>query len=180
MLSSARQVGAKGIYRPKHGAKFYLGPKDWLGMSRSTHLTIITTESLMCEIADKAIRKGRKQIAGRLNLTNLPGIYPIKVPAVFETRAAADRPGEKEKVSALVEEILDSNQNAIVIADGVSDRVKAERGYTFQGAKGVNDLEHKDVYIVVRNLHPDAYAQLNVLGQWLNRPDVIDLHYADQ
>jgi hypothetical protein len=84
------QVGAKGIYRPTHGTKFYLGPKEWLGMSRSTHLTIITTESLMCEIADKAIRKGRKRIAGRLNLTNLPGIYPIQVPAVCDTRAPCE------------------------------------------------------------------------------------------
>jgi hypothetical protein len=180
------QVGAKGIYRPTNGTKFYLGPKEWLGMSGSTQLTIITTESLVCEIADKAIRMGRKRIAGRLNLTNLPGIYPIKVPAVCEARAAADGGGKKakvpakEKVSALVEEILGSSQNAIVIADGVSDRVKSERVYTFQKAKGVNGLEDKDVYIIVRNLHPDVYAQLNVLGQWLDRPDLIDLHYADQ
>ena len=67
-----------------------------------------------------------------------------------------------------------------MIADGVSNRVKSKRVYTFQGAKGVNGLEDKDVYIIVRNLHPDVYAQLNVLGQWLDRPDVIDLHYADQ
>jgi hypothetical protein len=106
-------------------------------------------------------------------------VYPIRVPVVFDRRAAADRVKE-EKVSELAREILGSKPNAIVIADAVAEDVKSERVFTFQGAKGVNGLEDRDVYVIVRNLHPEKYAELNVLGQWLERTDVIDTFYADQ
>jgi hypothetical protein len=169
--------GGRGIYREKAGETYYIGAKEWL-RSSSAHLTVLTTEKLVCDAVEKAI-KVKTRFAGRLDLTNAPGIYPIRVPVVIDARAGADQDG-KEKVSALVLEILSRNDNAVVISDGVSRDVKNERVLTFQGAKGVNGLEDRDVYIVVTQLHPDKYAQLNVLGQWLERPDVIETYYSDQ
>jgi hypothetical protein len=51
---------------------------------------------------------------------------------------------------------------------------------TFQSAKGANHLADEDIYIIVTHLHPMQYAKLNVIGQWLRIPDVIDLYYRDQ
>jgi hypothetical protein len=51
---------------------------------------------------------------------------------------------------------------------------------TFQGCKGTNDLSDKDIYIVMTHLAPDQYADLNVIGQWLGIPNIINLFYMDQ
>ena len=51
---------------------------------------------------------------------------------------------------------------------------------TFQKAKGANHLADRDIYIIVTHLNPDHYAELNVVGQWLEIPDVIELYYRDQ
>jgi len=80
-------------------------------------------------------------------------------------------------VSALAKEILAANENAIVISDGAKG---IENVLNFQAAKGRNGLEDKSVYVIVTNLAPPKYAELNVLGQWLGLTDVIDLHYQDQ
>ena len=55
-----------------------------------------------------------------------------------------------------------------------------ERVLTFQKAKGANDLADRDIYIIVTHLAPEHYAELNVVGQWLGIPDVIELYYRDQ
>ena len=96
---------------------------------------------------------------------------------MFDKRAAADRLG-KPNVTALAKEIISANPNAFVIANGVHD--DGERVLTFQSAKGYNGLEDRDVYIIVTNLAPDQYEKLNVIGQFLDIPDIIDLHYRDQ
>jgi hypothetical protein len=46
--------------------------------------------------------------------------------------------------------------------------------------KGLNGLTEKDIFVVATMINPDKYAELNVLGQWLGRDDVIRLHYEDQ
>jgi hypothetical protein len=46
--------------------------------------------------------------------------------------------------------------------------------------KGRNDLIDKDIYIVMTHLAPDQYADLNVIGQWLGIPNIINLFYMDQ
>ena len=51
---------------------------------------------------------------------------------------------------------------------------------TFQGMKGVNGLETNDIYIVVTCLSPAKYAELNVIGQWLELPNIIQNYYQDQ
>jgi hypothetical protein len=63
--------------------------------------------------------------------------------SLLDKRAAADRPA-KPNVTALANEIMSANPNAVVIANRVND----ERVLTFQGAKGYNGLEDRDVYII--------------------------------
>src|SRR3978361_1252902 len=41
-------------------------------------------------------------------------------------------------------------------------------------------LEDKYIFFIVTNLSPEKYAELNLLGQWLELPEVIGLHYQDQ
>jgi hypothetical protein len=55
-----------------------------------------------------------------------------------------------------------------------------ERVKKFQGAKGMNGLEEKDIYIIPTYLNGALYAKLNVIGQWLGIPNIIQLHYQDQ
>jgi hypothetical protein len=139
---------------------------------------VITTEHLVCDVAERAILKGARTRSRRLDLTDIPGVYPIRIPVWIDARAAADREGDK-RVSALAAEILAANQNAVVISDGVreADRLRV---LTHQSAKGRNGLEHNDVFVVVTNLAPAKFAELNVLGQWLDLDKVIEVHYADQ
>ncbi len=77
----------------------------------------------------------------------------------------------------MAKEICEANPNAVVIADGVKGN---DRVLTFQSAKGVNGLEEKDIYIILTNLAPAKYEELNVLGQWLEMPDIIQTYYQDQ
>jgi hypothetical protein len=51
---------------------------------------------------------------------------------------------------------------------------------TFQGMKGQNGFADKDISIILTCLNPEKFAELNVIGQWLDIPDVIDRHYDDQ
>lgn len=104
-------------------------------------------------------------------------LFPIEVPLVVDKKATRDQPG-KLKVTALADEILAMNPEAIVIANGVkrSDtRIK-----NFLGAKGLNDLNDKDVFVIVTCISPEQYAELNVIGEWLAIPDVIKRFYEDQ
>jgi hypothetical protein len=85
--------------------------------------------------------------------------------------------------SSLSKEIIEANPEAIVISDGVDRGAlggQSDRVLTFQKAKGYNGLEEKDVYIIVTHLAPEKYEELNVIGQWLKEPAVVDLYYQDQ
>jgi hypothetical protein len=65
-----------------------------------------------------------------------------------------------------------------VISDGVRDIANV---MSFQKMKGLNDLTENDINIVATHLAPAKYAELNVLGRWLEiGGDVIRLHYEDQ
>jgi hypothetical protein len=122
-------------------------------------------------------RRSKQRRPIRLDLTSVPGVYPIKVPVRFDTRAAADR-GTDKRVSALASDIISTNENAIVISNGVRD---VPNTMSFQAMKGLNEMTEKDIYVVATSLSPDEYARLNVLGQWLGKgDDVIRLHYEDQ
>ncbi|MGH1570717.1 hypothetical protein ACRAWG_08690 [Methylobacterium sp. P31] len=166
----------EGIYRRKHGERYFIGPRPWISAT-TAHVTFLTTEQIVTEVIDTTLKKS-PGVADpfRLDLIDLPGIYPIRIPAFIDKRAAADRAGDR-RVSALAEEILQGNSNAVVVSDGTKG---VDGVLSFQGAKGRNGLEDKDVYIVATNLAPEKYAELNVLGQWLGLPDVIGLHYQDQ
>jgi hypothetical protein len=171
----------KGIYRREHGKRFYIGIQEW-PFTSSTHFAFLTTEHLITDILtaiyDKQYRKRgfTHNPLLRLDLDNVPGIYPVQVPLYIDRRAAADR--VKPKVSELAQEIVSADPHAIVISNGVDDQVK--RVITFQKAKGQNDLQNKNIFIILTNLAPAQYAQLNVVGQWLNVPDIIQLYYEDQ
>lgn len=77
-------------------------------------------------------------------------LFPINVPLITDKRAAADRTG-KPKITSLAETIVAQNPNSIVVGNGIdfSDpRVKS-----FQRAKGLNGLEHNDIFV-----HPDLLS----------------------
>ena len=98
-------------------------------------------------------------------------LFPISVPVCIDKRASGRRAAD------LAREITEANPNAVVICNGVKDN---DRVLTFQKAKGANHLADRDIYIIVTHLNPEHYAQLNVVGQWLEIPDVIELYYHDQ
>ena len=164
-----------GLYNGCDGNLIYVGAQSWM-LNEKVAWGFLTTETLMEKVVSTVhAMAGRAALS--LTVPNIPGIHPIKVPVVFDKRAAADRLG-KPKVTALAKEIISANPNAFVIANGVHD--DGERVLTFQSAKGYNGLEDRDVYIIVTNLAPDQYETLNVIGQFLDIPNVIDLHYRDQ
>jgi hypothetical protein len=170
-----------GIYRQRHGDKYYVGPKPWLA-ANPAEFTFLTTESLVEKVIGGTLQKiwasgrpGRRLLA-KFALDHVPPIYPVKIPVQFDRRAAADRPGG-HRVSLLAAELLAGNDNALVIADGVKG---VEPVLTFQGMKGQNGFADKDISIILTCLNPEKFAELNVIGQWLGIPDVIDRHYDDQ
>ena len=78
---------------------------------------------------------------------------------------------------ALAQEILQADKNAVVISDGVKDIPDV---YTFQGMKGLNGLEDRNIYIILTWMAPEKYAELNVLGQWLGNENILLNYYQDQ
>ena len=94
---------------------YYMGPRPWLSAC-SAHLTFVTTEALVADVIEGALRKSRMRDPIRLDLTNVPDVYPIRVPVLIDRRAAADQTGS-ERVSELAREILAANEQALVIAD---------------------------------------------------------------
>ena len=170
-----------GIYRQRHGDRYFLGPKPWLTENRA-EFTFLTTESLVERVIEGAFHKlwakghaGRRLIT-KLALDQVPPIYPVKIPVQFDRRAAADRPDGK-RISALAAEIVADNNNGLVIADGVEG---VEGVVTFQGMKGQNGFADRDISIILTCLNPEKFAELNVMGQWLGVGDVIDRYYDDQ
>ena len=49
----------------------------------------------------------------------------------------------------------------------------------FERVKGRNDLKDKDIYIIMTMFHPDEYFNLNTLGLFIERSDIIQMHYRD-
>jgi hypothetical protein len=165
-----------GIYRKHHGRKYYIAARQW-PFDSNTRWAFLTTENLMTDIVYRVYERqyGTNNPLVRLDLDDLPGMYPIQVPIYIDGRAVADR--HQPKVSHLAEEIVDADANAVVISNGV---VGVDRVLTFQKSKGMNDLNDKNIFIILTNLAPEQYAELNVIGQWLNITDVISLFYEDQ
>ena len=102
------------------GANAHLGTaiyglKPWLSQMGDTVPTFLTTE----EVVAQTIKKAYRQRLLSLELDNLPGIFPIKVPVFIDRRAKSDRvQAEELNVSALAQEILEADKNAVVISDG--------------------------------------------------------------
>lgn len=166
-----RESTAKSIYRACHQRPFYLGAKEW-PFAGSARITFLTTEAFTTEAISAVYDKARQPLL-RMQLDQLPGLYPINVPVVKERRARA------QDIQGLAREILNSNDNAVVIADGLGE-LKGDRAMTFQGMKGHNGLSENDVYIITTFLAPEVYARLNVLGQWTEQQDIVAKYYAAQ
>jgi hypothetical protein len=98
-------------------------------------------------------------------------LFPVSVDLFVDKRAS------KRGIKELAREIIDANPDAWVICNNVDG---IDRVLTFQTAKGANHLADKVIYIIITHLAPEHYAELNVIGQWLGIPDVIDLYYRDQ
>lgn len=99
------------------------------------------------------------------------------MPFATDKRAAADR-GSNLKVTALAKAILAENPNATVIGDGIEGT--DTRLINFQGVKGLNGFEERDITIIPTLLAPNKYVELNLLGQWLDLPHVIYTYHEDQ
>ena len=190
---------ASGIYRPRHGDRYFLGVKPWLFEMQARPI-FLTTETLVANAIEKAIGEvfagvikrpserndediietenwnWRRRSLFRLALDDVPGVYPIHVPLFLDARARADKDGIRY-VSALAAEIAAADPDAAIISDGVSG---VPNVYTFQSMKGLNGLERKNLHIILTWLAPETYAKLNVLGQWLGCGRVIEQHYQDQ
>ena len=179
------QASKPGIYQSQHGKCYYVGLKPWLFETGETTPIFLTTENVVAEIIKKAYgppseerNKSRLPPLLSLDLDDLPGIFHIKVPTFIDKRAKSDRIQEEElNVSAIAREILDADQNAVVITDGVKD---TDNVYTFQGMKGLNGLEDRNIYIILTWMAPAKYAELNVLGQWLGNENILFDYYQDQ
>jgi hypothetical protein len=168
-----RENSQKSIYLGRHGTTYYFGAKRWPRSSGSTHWVFLTTETFTTEAiaALYDAKLGRSLL--RLNLDNLPGLYPVDVPVVKNKKAKA------EMMQELASEILASSDGTVVIADGLGS-LRGERARSFQGMKGYNGWPEKDVFIVLTFLAPEVYARLNTLGIWLGLADTITKYYAAQ
>lgn len=166
-----------GIYRRTNGTPFFLGVQEWV-FSSVGNRTFLTTERLMAEVVRGVYRKCPILEEGRRKTRLMckyveppPELFPITIEVFVETRANA------KGVAELASEITGANPNGFAICNGVKGN---DRVLTFQRAKGANDLADRDIYVVVTHLHPDHYAELNVIGQWLGISDVVELYYRDQ
>jgi hypothetical protein len=166
-----RENSAKSIYRSWHQRPFYLGIKRW-PFSGSARITYLTTEAFTTEVIAAIYKKAGHPLY-KLELDQLPPLYPIDVPVVKDKRAKA------EDIHKLAQEILASSETTVVIADGLG-KLKGERAMTFQAMKGHNGLADKDIFVAVTFLAPEVYAQLNVLGQWTGQQDTVAKYYCAQ
>jgi hypothetical protein len=170
----------QNLYRKQHGRSFHLGIREWpFGNFR---IGFLTTELLTFRLVENVFEKHaaqnhRQSTLIALDIPDSPLLYPIKVPLFLDTRARADQ-AQKPGITQLAKEILDSNPDAVVIANGIKEKIDGV--HTFQGCKGKNDLSDKDIFIIMSHLAPDHYAELNVVGQWLRIPNIINFFYMDQ
>ena len=108
-----------------------------------------------------------------LDLTNMRGIFPIKIPVFLDHRAR----GRDKDIEALVHEIRSNDPNGVIIANGVETNNNI---YTFQGMKGLNGLETSNIHVIMTWFAPEHYEKLNILGQWLDNDEVLLDYYLDQ
>jgi hypothetical protein len=165
----------KGIYRRQNGCVFYLGAKSW-PFAKTRSFTFLTTENLVTNTIIGSTAKYRSQgnaasMPFSLRLDGLNGMYPIRIPVEIDRRA------KKFDIRHLASEIILKNPNAVVIADMVQC---VESVINFQTMKGQNGLDGRDIYIVPTCLSPFQYSELNVLGKWLDMPNIIGEYYHDQ
>ena len=168
-----RENTQRSIYLSRHGCAYYFGARHWPSRSGSTNWVFLTTETFTTEAIAALYKAKLGRSLLRLNLDNLPGVYPVDVPVVRNKKAKA------EKIQELASEILASSEATVVIADGLDD-VKGGRARTFQGMKGYNGWSDKDIFIVLTFLAPEVYARLNAFGRWLQLDDTIGKYYAAQ
>jgi hypothetical protein len=167
-----------GIYQNTDGDRYYVGVKKWVFSLESTRLIFLTTETIVSEIIE-TIHRQRHDGDGNfrpkpllsLQIDQLDGIYPIRVPVLLDDRA------NSTKIKSLVEELTSDDPNAVVIADGLGDM---DGTITFQKMKGANGLEESNIYTIVTWLAPDHYGHLNIIGQFLGTNNIILMHYQDQ
>jgi hypothetical protein len=169
----------RGMYSSQHGKRFYFGVQGWMKDCNS-QITFLTTESLISQVLVRAY----EELPIKLNVLDLHAdceLFPIDVPLLLDKRAAADwtRKG-KANITALAQEKLAMNPNAIVVGNGIEFADKHERVKTFVRVKGLNGLESNDLIIIPTFLAAEEYALLNVTGQWLELPEVITRFYEDQ
>ena len=126
-----RENSQRSIYRGRHGSAYYFGAKHWPSSSDSTRWIFLTTERFTTEAiaALYDAKLGRSLL--RLDLDNLPGVYPVDVPVVKSKKAKA------QKIQELASEILASSE-----ADG-GDRGRAWRceGRESQNVPGDEGLQ---------------------------------------
>jgi hypothetical protein len=160
-----------GIYSVQTGELFYVGVRNWI-QNCNARLTFLTTEALITDILIQAYGKLPIRNPIVLDLHAPSKLFPIEVPLIIDRRAT------KRKITTLVDEILAANPDAVIIANG-SD-LTDPRILNYQLAKGVNGLEDNDIIVIATCLSPEHYAELNVVGQWLELPGIIRQHYEDQ
>lgn len=174
---------AHNVYASLHGQKAFISIKDWpFGNWR---IGVLTTESLPTAIWTQVFIEEQKRARrskdsqerlkrARLNTFEARANFAYSIPYVIDDRARSDG-GSNNGISKLVAEIVAQNPNAVIIADGVDH----ERVTNFQRMKGANDLSDRDIYIIMTHLHPDVYAELNILGQFAGIEDAVAVHYID-
>jgi hypothetical protein len=83
-----------------------------------------------------------------------------------------------QRAGTVTTEPCDSGELAQLEGDAEADDGQCRAG---EDAGQVGDREEdNDIFVVVTCLSPDKYAELNVIGQWLEIPDIISEYYQDQ
>ena len=85
-----RENTRRAIYLGRHGDYFYLGTKRW-PFAGSTCWVFLTTERFTTEVISALyeFKLGRPLL--RLDLDNLPGVYPVDLPVVKSPKARAEK-----------------------------------------------------------------------------------------
>jgi hypothetical protein len=182
--------GEGNIYRA--GKLLRVKPVEW---SRHTRIVLLTTERVVAEVARRELRERPRTITrhdGRRETKLDPvvldlecrGVYPVDVDVRLDDRAS------RRRVTDLTREILKDEPQAIVVSNMVDDEslsyrpTEANDGpggvITFQSAKGLNGLEHRDLHVIVTYPSPIEYEELLAVGRRAGIEDVVAAHLRDQ
>lgn len=167
-----RENSVKAIYRSQDGRSYYFGSKRWLTLATISWV-FLTTESFTTEAIAALYKSKLNRPLLRLDLDNLPGVYPVDVPVVKDKHANA------QGIQKLATEILAYNNRNVVIADRLGG-LRGERARTFQGMKGYSGWSEENVFVVLTYIHPEVYGRLNAVGRWLELDETIAKYYAAQ